>query len=63
LVSLPSFWDDCLNLSVCGENKIEHHSGTADHHHYQTAEDQDNGVEQQVDGDNDEYQEASCIVF
>ena len=37
------------------------HKETADHH-YQTTEDQDEGVEQQVDGDDDEYQEASYIV-
>ena len=33
---------------------------TADHSHYQTTEDWDEGAEQQeVDGDDDEYQEAS----
>ena len=38
-------------------------SETADHQYYQTTEDQDEGAEQQVDGDNDEYQEASYIAF
>ena len=32
-------------------------------HYYQTTENQDEGAEQQVDGDNDEYQEASYIAY
>jgi len=38
------------------------HKETADHHYYQATEDQDEGVEQQVDGDDNEYQDASYIV-
>ena len=37
--------------------------GNSRPHYYQTTEDQDEGVEQQVDGDDDEYQEASYIVL